>query len=349
MIHKLNTRRSVWLVLGWLGTIISLSSFMQQITTAQSDDRDYRILWLVRPAIDALYDLYQLDLEGHFERVPLPAFPELENRFDLTDAQLSPDGNRLALSIIGTPDNMGTNEAIYLLDFPNNSLQKLTPDPVETNNWHARWSPDGHTLAFFVGRFSRQIQILDLRTGQQRAISLTKDSGEYMGSPIGGFDWSPTGQELVIGVVDRDPGEEIIEYSRIVTHNIPDNLTRILLGDYGTKPVWTNAFPEVIYFCSRGMFLEVCSLNLDTNEILQLSNFAITFRSVQSDYMLLDMDVNAEGHIIVRLIETDTSRTQYESLYYNDGDGFRQLYRFPSDIVAGSPQWISASIVPDTE
>jgi len=143
---------------------------------------------------------------------PLPLSPEdlYEFRF-LTDAQISPDGARIAYSVkTANPKRDGYMGAVWLVS----SDGTEPPAQVTAGTAHdssPRWSPDGRGLAFTSDRGDvpkgrkrppRNVFLLDLAGGEARQLTrFADDCSEIM--------WSPDGRTLAFVVKDpKDSNDE---------------------------------------------------------------------------------------------------------------------------------------------
>jgi dipeptidyl aminopeptidase/acylaminoacyl peptidase len=124
----------------------------------------------------------------------------------LTDAQLSPDGERVAFSVrTVTPERDGYRSAIWLVPFDGSAeATTLTAGPGQDTL--PRWSPDARTLAFVSDRAApekadgkkrkpKNIFVLSLDGGEARQITSFDDD-------CGDIAWSPDGRRIAFTVKD---------------------------------------------------------------------------------------------------------------------------------------------------
>ena len=124
----------------------------------------------------------------------------------LSDAQLSPDGERVAFSVrTVTPERDGYRSAIWLVPFDGSvEATRLTGGPGQDTL--PRWSPDARTLAFVSDRAApekadgkkrkpKNIFVLSLDGGEARQITTFDDD-------CGDIAWSPDGRRIVFTVKD---------------------------------------------------------------------------------------------------------------------------------------------------
>ena len=143
---------------------------------------------------------------------PLPLSPEdlYEFRF-LTDAQISPDGSRIAYSVkTANAEREGYQGAIWLVPSDGTTAPaQLTAGTSQDST--PQWSPDGEHLAFTSDRGDvpkgrkrapRNIFVLDLEGGEARQLT-------RFGDDCSDLAWSPDGRSLAFVVRDpKDAGEE---------------------------------------------------------------------------------------------------------------------------------------------
>ena len=154
---------------------------------------------------------------------PLPLSPEdlYEFRF-LTDAQISPDGTRIAYAVkIANPKRDGYLSAIWLVS------SEDTVAPVQITAGTAQdsapsWSPKGDRLAFTSDRGDvpkgkkrppRNMFVLDLAGGEARQLT-------HFGDDCSDLAWSPDARSLAFVVrdpkktSDEDDGVRVYERAR---------------------------------------------------------------------------------------------------------------------------------------
>jgi len=123
---------------------------------------------------------------------------DLERIVTLRDAQISPDGKRVAM-IVSVPDSK-TDEStseIALVDVSSGTRRALTRGRKGISS--PRWSPDGENLAFLAkdaGTRKNQIFIMPMQGGDARCVTGNGEGVER-------FSWSPDGK--YIAFVAQDP------------------------------------------------------------------------------------------------------------------------------------------------
>jgi dipeptidyl aminopeptidase/acylaminoacyl peptidase len=129
----------------------------------------------------------------------------------LTDAQLSPDGGRVAFAVrTVTPERDGYRSAIWLVPFDGAAAAtRITAGPGQDTL--PRWSPDARTLAFVSDRAApggttdgkkrkpKNIFVLSLDGGEARQLTSFDDD-------CGDVAWSPDGRRIAFTVKDAKPG-----------------------------------------------------------------------------------------------------------------------------------------------
>ncbi len=177
----------------------------------------------------------------------------------ISDAQISPDGNRVALTVAEAfkeEDRTMARSNIWIADVRTGSVRQLTTGT--STDYMPRWSPDGKELAFLSDRVEKgkfQLYILSLDGGE--AIQLTNVIGEVTHlavSPSGmsqgeitQFAWSPLGNSIAYLMYDSETPEDSArkeesggalefeehhKYGRIWTVEIESKKTKRITKDY---------------------------------------------------------------------------------------------------------------------
>ena len=139
---------------------------------------------------------------------PLTSEDLYEFRF-LTDAQISPDGERIAYAVRWSNDARDWYRgAIWLVPFGGGPARQVTSGDGQDSS--PRWSPDGRTLAFVSDRGEppkgrkrapRNVYLLELDGGEARRLTaFTEDCGD--------LTWSPDGSRLALVVRDAKQAED---------------------------------------------------------------------------------------------------------------------------------------------
>src|SRR5205809_140567 len=171
---------------------------------------------------------------------PLTAEDLYAFRF-LTDAQLSPDGERVAFTVrTVTPERDGYTSSIWLVPF-DGSREAFRFTSGAGQDAQPRWSPDGRTLAFLSDRAAsekadgkkrkpKNVFVLALDGGEARQLTSFEDD-------CGDLAWSPDGRRIAFTVKDAklaeadDDGPRVYERMRYKTDEG-------FLSDQRRKHVW---------------------------------------------------------------------------------------------------------------
>ncbi len=136
--------------------------------------------------------IYKFDAKGNRKAEKVTVYLASDNIYSrdeyktvskmLSNASMSPNGERLAINARGDVYNVPVKEGV-------------TRNLTATSGVHERgadWSPDGKWIAYIsdaTGETELYIQVPD---GSEKAIQLTKDNDTY----IGGFEWSPDSKKI---------------------------------------------------------------------------------------------------------------------------------------------------------
>ena len=148
-------------------------------------------------------DLVAANADGTNEQVILHYRTREAQRQEPHDAQWSPDGTRIAVTILNTTKKPRNGSAIYVLNADGSDLHRVTA--MRLNAGNADWSPDGKRIAFnsfFEGQdFPEIYTVRPNGTGLHRVRREPKNS--YSFEPV----WSPGGGRLafVHGVAGPKP------------------------------------------------------------------------------------------------------------------------------------------------
>ena len=141
-----------------------------------------------------VYNIYVVDANGQnlhaltdFQVAPLLPFhkPPM-NPPGAIDPAWSPDGDRIAFTLLSGPENVGFE--IYVMDTNGENERLLTTSPH--NDHHPSWSPDGEQIAFSSSRNkNRDIYIMDSNGNNVHRLTNHPDLDE---DPA----WSPDGTKI---------------------------------------------------------------------------------------------------------------------------------------------------------
>ncbi|MCP4895835.1 MAG: S9 family peptidase, partial [bacterium] len=121
-------------------------------------------------------------------------------RYRIGDLRLSPDGRSIALSVTEPVEGTKSNSDVWLIDVESRDVRRMTTSKKSDN--HARWSPDGKTLAFLSSRAEkRQIYLLSMAGGEGQPLTESETG-------IRSFAWSPDGASIAFLAATAKTEEE---------------------------------------------------------------------------------------------------------------------------------------------
>ncbi|KPK01892.1 MAG: hypothetical protein AMS20_12790, partial [Gemmatimonas sp. SG8_28] len=107
----------------------------------------------------------------------------------VSDPQVSPDGRWIAYAV--TTTDLGANGRstdLWLLAVGGGEPRRISD--VRRGGRHARWSPDGATIAYITTRADAgEVRLYDVARGRSRRLALLSTGAD-------GVIWSPTGSHL---------------------------------------------------------------------------------------------------------------------------------------------------------
>jgi TolB protein len=139
----------------------------------------------------AALDLVTANLDGTAEQLLLHVRTRKAEGKELHEAQWSPDGRRIAVTILNITARPRLGSAIYVLNADGSSLRRITP--MRLNAGKPDWSPDGRRIVFnssFEGQAAVEVYTVRpngeglrrLRRERARAASPSSQSGHPTGA-----------------------------------------------------------------------------------------------------------------------------------------------------------------------
>ncbi len=131
------------------------------------------------------------------------ALDDLASLREVSDPQISPDGNWVAYVVRATDlENDRLSSDIWMVRWDGTETVQLTHTPESERQ--PRWSPDGRFLAFLASRgegSKTQVWAMPRVGGEARAV--TKLAGN-----VSDYAWAPESGRLAVIAADPDPDEE---------------------------------------------------------------------------------------------------------------------------------------------
>lgn len=123
----------------------------------------------------------------------------------VTDAQLSPDGSRIAFQVtrprMDSEGPGGSVSEIWMIPSGDGEAVRFTYN--EKSDWSPKWSPDGRSLAFLSVRGASAAQVYMISVSGGEAMQITKSE-----TSVSAFQWSPDGSRIAYVAVEAKTPEE---------------------------------------------------------------------------------------------------------------------------------------------
>jgi TolB protein len=140
----------------------------------------------------AALDLVTANSDGSDEQVLLHFRTREAEGKELHEAQWSPDGRRIAVTILNITARPRLGSAIYVLDADGSNLRRITP--MRLNAGNPDWSPDGRRIVFnssFEGQAA--VELYTVRPDGEGLRRLRKErERSFSFEPV----WSPDGGRI---------------------------------------------------------------------------------------------------------------------------------------------------------
>ena len=202
-----------------------------------------------------------------------------DSTFPITDAALSPDGNKIALtSPVGGIQFYGGT--IYIMNADGTGKYLLTkPNPNDFNSGtgnHPVWSPDSKSLAFwrYVGPeflANRDILTINIDGTNEHQITHSFDTSEYVS------DWSPDRSTLLGNATDyiaRDSLGYLLPHTWLTFLDLQGNYLRswgqvgLTIGD----PIYSTSGKKIAFLSSKMEHIGMYIMNEDGSNDSLLTN-----------------------------------------------------------------------------
>jgi serine/threonine protein kinase len=131
-------------------------------------------------------------LNASLWRVPVVGGEPRRLLDDVTSADLSPDGSRLAF-IRPVREKDEARGALFVSDANGAGARELTRSDVGTS--HPRWSPDGKSIAMVIargGRVTQSVVVVDAATGKAKELTSPAKAGE-----VSSVLWTPDSRSVI--------------------------------------------------------------------------------------------------------------------------------------------------------
>ncbi|HEX6641881.1 MAG TPA: DPP IV N-terminal domain-containing protein, partial [Thermoanaerobaculia bacterium] len=141
---------------------------------------------------------------------------------EVTSADLSPDGSRLAF-IRPMQEKAEARGALFVSDANGGGARELTRSDIGAS--HPRWSPDGKSIAMVIsrgGRVTQAVVIVDVATGKAKELASPAKAGE-----VSSVVWTADGRS-VIYLRAQSVEATVGSTAHVIRHDVRDDETEIV-------------------------------------------------------------------------------------------------------------------------
>ncbi|HEX3050812.1 MAG TPA: hypothetical protein VHP83_09180 [Aggregatilineaceae bacterium] len=160
----------------------------------------------------------------------------------------SPDGTRIAFSMLGTTASGGQTDDIYVMNRDGSDLHNWTHAPTNSEGQFS-WSPDGSRIVYVGYQRDAFSNIYTVSAGQSEQIFA--DNGTFDSMPA----WSPDGKWLVYQSQQISGDPAFTNYDIFQTDgSAPRNLTATE-DRSESEPSWSPDGTRIAYFADQSYFI----------------------------------------------------------------------------------------------
>jgi Tol biopolymer transport system component len=125
---------------------------------------------------------------------------------EVTEAEISPDGNWVAYVVQKNDKPLGTYDQIWVMSTRDHAVRRISP--AEVSESAIRWKPDSSAFAFFSNQGRRSAIWMAHPNGRRQMLVEAENTNHVLPTTGKRLDWSPDGRQLAYVAADpKDPKE----------------------------------------------------------------------------------------------------------------------------------------------